>query len=96
MHRTFQPIENLAALAVLNGVDFHDNAVAIKSLLPKERNTGVVANRTLPGESDNAVLMSIPQDLVLSMENVWVYAKADKELREVLEGLGDYARVWYC
>ncbi|KAI4164346.1 MAG: hypothetical protein LQ342_001993 [Letrouitia transgressa] len=36
--------------------------------------------------------MEVPQQLVLSMESVWVHAKADRHLLQVLEATGDYSR----
>lgn len=38
-------------------------------------------------------LITVPKDLILSLENVWVFAKSDRHLREVLEAVGEYSRV---
>ena len=88
MQRKFLPIEALSAWAELNNVEF--NGVKISSL-PDGKGSGIVA--TVDHTEENAILMKIPQELVLSLDNVWVYAKSDQHLREVLEATGDYARV---
>lgn len=40
---------------------------------------------------DETPLMTVPAHLVLSLENVWIYAKSDRYLKEVLEAVGDYS-----
>ena len=64
------------------------------SSLPAGKGSGVVA--TTDHSSESAILMRIPPELVLSLANVWIYAKSDQHLREVLEATGDYARVLPC
>lgn len=88
MQRKFLPIEALSAWAELNNVEF--NGVKISSL-PADKGSGVVA--TADHGEESAILMRIPQELVLSLENVWMYAKSNQHLREVLEATGEYARV---
>lgn len=88
MQRKFLPIEALPAWAELNNVEFH--GVKISSL-PDSKGSRVVA--TAEHTEEGAILMRIPQELVLSLEKVWIYAKSDHHLREVLEATGDYARV---
>lgn len=39
------------------------------------------------------LLMTVPRDLILSLENVWIFAKSDHNLREVLESTGEFSRV---
>lgn len=48
---------------------------------------------TAESSADNPLLMKVPNELVLSLENVWIYAKSDRYLRQVLEATGDYSRV---
>lgn len=38
-------------------------------------------------------LISVPNDLILSKESVFVHAKSDPHLRQVLEACGDFAQV---
>lgn len=90
MQRKFLPIEALPAWAELNNVEFH--GVKISSL-PDGKGSGVVA--TAEHTEEGTILIRVPQELVLSLENVWMYAKSDHHLREVLEATGDYARVLY-
>ena len=94
MRRLYEPIELLSPLAVLNGVNFHNGAVTIKSLLSDTLGSGVLRDRDLAGhEEDDNLLLTVPQSLVLSLENVWIHAKADPDLKQVLEALGDFTRV---
>lgn len=89
MRRESLPIDQLSPWAQLNSVDF--NGVEVLSL-GDSRGSGLVAT----WESDNAaILMSIPQDLVLSLENVWTYARSDKHLLQVLEAVDEYSRVGF-
>lgn len=95
MHRHFEDVTHLSALATLNGVDFNNNAVSIQDITGSGKNSGIVAQRNLnrSATGPQTVLMTVPQSLVLSLENVWIYSKADRHLREVLEAVGEYARV---
>lgn len=57
-----------------------------------------MAERDLKGASDDdgsgeAPLMTIPKELVLSLERVKMFALADRDLSEILEVMGDFARV---
>ena len=81
------PIDQLAIWAELNNVDF--NGVKACSIA-EAKGTGLVATWEL---QDNAVLLKVPRDLVLSLENVWIYAKSDQHLLQVLEAVGDFSRV---
>lgn len=88
MYRETLSINQLAAWTRLNNVE--SNGV-ISTTLRGNRGSGLVATaETLAG---NPLLMTVPNELVLSLENVWVYAKSDKYLRQVLEATGDYSRV---
>ncbi len=88
MYRETLPIHQLSAWVLLNDVKF--NGVTITAL-QGSKGSGLVATARRP--KDNSLLMTIPHDLVLSLENVWVYAKSDKHLRQILEATGDYSRV---
>lgn len=86
MRREHLPIEQLAPWMQLNGVEL--NGVAIVTC---DNGSGLVATKQL---SDiNPILMTVPSTLVLSLENVWVCAKSNKHLLQVLEAVGDYSRV---
>ncbi|KAL9137777.1 MAG: hypothetical protein Q9175_001016 [Cornicularia normoerica] len=87
MHRETLPIDQLGAWIRLNNVKF--NGVKITAL-QGNRGSGLVT--TAERSTDNPLLMTVPNDLVLSLETVWVYAKSDKHLRQVLEATGDYSR----
>ena len=88
MHRETLSIDALPAWAQVNQVQFHDIAV---QAMPSNKGYGLVATAQVVGK--NAPLLTVPRELILSLENVWIMAKADKSLREVLENMGDYARV---
>ncbi|KAL9132163.1 MAG: hypothetical protein Q9217_000097 [Psora testacea] len=87
MRRQTLPIEQLSAWMRLNGVQL--NGVAISSTIGG-RGSGVIATRQ--HSSQDPILMTVPPELVLSMENIWVYAKADQHLLQVLEAMSDYSR----
>lgn len=90
MRREALPIENLALWAQFNDVSF--NGVEISNM-PGNRGCGIVA--TSEAIEQDAILMTVPRDLVLSQETVWTYAKADRHLQQVLEVVGDYSRVYH-
>lgn len=88
MYRETLPIDKLGAWAQLNNVEI--NGVSVITL-QGNRGSGLVATAEI--SINNPLLMTIPNDLVLSLENVWLYAKSDKHLRQTLEATGDYSRV---
>ena len=88
MYRETLPVDRLGAWARLNNVGI--NGVTVTTL-QGNRGSGLVA--TAERSINNPLLMTIPNDLVLSLENVWLYAKSDKHLRQTLEATGDYSRV---
>ena len=101
MRRIQAPPEGLAALAALGGITFGNgnDAVAIRKIDDDNgrddsgKNYGTVALRDIEvGSEDESVLMTVPRDLVLSLENVWISAKADRDLLMVLEAVGDFAK----
>ena len=87
MHRHILDIGAFPAWARLNNVQFE--GITVADLAAKGYGLIVTTERT----EENAVLITVPKDLILSLENVWILAKADKHLREVLDAVGDYARV---
>ena len=88
MYRETLPIDQLGAWARLNNIEI--NGLRI-STLQGNRGSGLVATAERP--MNTPLLMTIPNDLVLSLENVWLYAKSDKHLHQALEATGDYSRV---
>lgn len=88
MHRETLPFDQLAAWSRLNNVEL--NGVKFTAL-QGSRGSGLIA--TAGRSTHNPLLITVPNNLVLSLENVWVYAKSDKHLRQVLEATGDYSRV---
>ena len=90
MRRETLPLETLATWAKLNGVSFNRVEVAP---LPGSRGSGLVV--TSQRNIEDSTLVKVPKDLVLSLENVWIYAKSDKHLKDVIKAVGEYARVIY-
>lgn len=88
MKREALPVDYLAPWARINNVEFHGVKI---SALPEDRGSGVIT--TAKKSESDAMLMTIPREIVLSLENVWVYAKADKDLLQVLQAVGEYSRV---
>ena len=88
MHRETLTLDALPAWIKLNGVKLNDVQI---SNLHNNKGLGLVSSTDLTEE--DAILMSIPPELLLSLENVWNYAKADRHLLEVLEAAREYAEV---
>lgn len=80
-------IEQLLPWTELNNVEL--NGVAIAEGV---HGSGIFATKDL---DEKQTLMTVPQELVLSLENVWVCAKSDSHLLQILENLGDFSRVRY-
>ena len=87
MRRQTLDIEAFPAWAKFNHIVF--NGIDISELPGKGHGFTVNSER----DEKSAVLVEVPKDLILSLENVWVLAKADKHLRELLHAVGDYGRV---
>lgn len=88
MHRASFPLSYFPAWAELNHVHF--NGVAV-STMSNGKGSGLVA--TAETSEPDQILMTVPQALILSLEKVWILAKSDRHLREVLEAVGDWSRV---
>ena len=88
MHRGTLPFDNLPAWIKVNHVEL--NGVAVQANIPY-RGYGLTATARV--DEDDTPLMIVPKELVLSLENVWLMAKSEMCLRDVLDSLGDYARV---
>lgn len=88
--RSFLSVEeSLPAWAGLCGIQLH--GVKFAKL---ENGTGIAATEDQENfESQARILMTVPPDMVLSLETVHGHAKSDRYLREVLEALGDFGRV---
>lgn len=85
------PVDSLPAWATLNDVSF--DGVSIGPLPGKEdRGSTVIAKRSLKGGLEPP-LMTIPRDLILSLERIHQHAKSDSDFRAVLDGLDEFGRV---
>lgn len=87
MHRQTLDIEAFPAWAGLNHIQY--DGVKISELPRKGYGLTAISER----DEDNAIIVTVPKDLILSYENVFIIAKADKHLREVLDAVGGYGRV---
>ncbi|KAF2748889.1 SET domain-containing protein [Sporormia fimetaria CBS 119925] len=85
-----RPVEELSAWAAFHGVTF--NGVKFGPLPGfEERGSAVVATRDLTANREEPLIL-VPRELILSRQNIEVFAKADKHLREVLDAVGDFGR----
>jgi len=98
MKREHLPLGSLPAWLRLNGIEA--NGVAFQQLGSSE--SGVDKGNALVGTENKSstsgdiqpeVLLLVPSDLILSLETVDDYSKSDRDLREVLEAVGDFGRV---
>jgi hypothetical protein len=84
------PQNAFVSWAVLNDVTFDRTAPG--TILG--RGGALLAKEDLNADEDSSnILLTVPKDLILSLERVQDHAKADKDFREVLESLGDFGRV---
>jgi hypothetical protein len=86
------PSDAVLPWAMLNDVEFNKSVPGIVSgrggaLLAKED------VQVSEGQAELTVLLTVPKDLVLSLERCQEQAKFDRDYREVLESLGDFGRV---
>jgi len=85
------PIDTLPTWAAFNNVLFHRIKVGPQKGR-EDRGSTVVARQSLSG-GDESPLMTVPKDLILSLERVQEHAKSDSDFRKLLEGLGEFGRV---
>jgi len=83
------PIESLEQWASFNGVQYNGISVGV---IPGQEERGS-AIRLASSIAEDKPLMLVPKDLIISEENVYLHAKSDKHLREVLEAVGDFGQV---
>lgn len=84
------PLEAILPWAMLNNVSFD------RTLPGTVAGSGgaLLAKSALDGNTDSSsVLLTVPRDLILSLNRVQEHAKTDRDFREVLESLGDFGRV---
>ncbi|THD00520.1 hypothetical protein EYZ11_000084 [Aspergillus tanneri] len=99
MKREYLPVGTLPSWTKLNGIIV--NGVAFQKLQTEDvvdKGTAIVATEDTSSEdaeaneSDSIVLLSIPSDMILSLQSVENHAKSDHHLREVLDAVGDFGR----
>lgn len=74
----------------LNDVGMHE----VEGGVVPGKGTGLLANRHVENSTAGAeCLLTVPRDLILSEERVKEHAKADKDLREVLEACSELGQV---
>jgi hypothetical protein len=84
------PSQAFTPWAHLNGVQFHD----VKPGHIEGRGSALIASKAVTNSADGAeCLLTVPKDLILSLEQILEQAKVDRDFREVLESLGDFGRV---
>jgi len=87
-----QPIDIIQPWLTFNGVKLHN--AELRCI--KDKGIGICASSDISssGSHDQQnILLSIPQDLILSRERVQEHAKVDQDFRKVLERLGEFAEV---
>jgi hypothetical protein len=86
-----QSVDTLPRWATFHGVIF--NGVTVGPLQGyEERGSTVIADRELEGGKVEPLLV-VPKDLIISRLNIDLHAKSDRQLREVLDAIGDFGRV---
>lgn len=95
MRRATIPVQELFAWGKLNGVAFDHVEIQtnINSTDADLKGAGLIITGDCSDDEDAAVLMSVPEDLILSREQVIRYAALDKHLKSVLDAAEDFGRV---
>lgn len=81
MRQNFLPVTALPAWAKLNDVVFYD--VRVENLPGKGYGLTSTANLNSEATFDAPIVLSIPQDLILSPTALDEYARSDKDFREL-------------
>jgi hypothetical protein len=95
MRRRYLAVEYFEAWAKFNGVEFKNTRVErITTPEGQHKGAGVFVTEDFETSHDpEAILLSVPHDLVLCKDLVHDYAKSDVHLHEVLEAVGEFGRV---
>lgn len=95
MKHTSITAEELFAWARLNGVEFHnvDVNIDLTRIDGASKGAGLVSTRYHNAIGNGAVLLSVPQDLILSRAQVERYATIDRHLKSVLDAADAFGRV---
>ncbi|MCJ1431214.1 hypothetical protein MMC27_000565, partial [Xylographa pallens] len=80
-------IDALPSWSALNNVELNGTAVAV---LQADRGSGIVATKDTTME--DSVLMTVPRELVLSVETIWEFAKSDQDLNSILHAVGEFGQ----
>ncbi|KAJ5901896.1 hypothetical protein N7495_002424 [Penicillium taxi] len=93
--RQYLPLDSLPSWLRLNGIVGH--GISFQKLdgdSNTDKGNAIVATEDLSNDEDShvKVLLEVPSDLILSLEAVHTYAKADRDLREVLEAASEFGR----
>ena len=59
----------------------------------ENRGSAVIATHQLP-DGHVEPLLVVPKELIISRQNIDLLAKSDRHLRDVLDAIGDFGRVW--
>ncbi|KAL8769637.1 MAG: hypothetical protein Q9209_004434 [Squamulea sp. 1 TL-2023] len=86
-----EPLSNIELEKWADINDVQRNGVLIGTA-EDYRGKAIFASLQSESLNEDKALITVPQHLVLSLENVWIYAKSDTQLREVLEAVGDFSR----
>ncbi|MCJ1285638.1 hypothetical protein MMC26_004979 [Xylographa opegraphella] len=87
LHWGSWPINALPSWSALNNVEL--NGVAI-SVMEADRGSGIVTLKDT--DAKDPVLMTVPRELVLSLETIWEFAKSDQDLNRILHAVGDFGQ----
>lgn len=84
-------LENLPSWSMINGIE--TSGIRLEPHIIRDGvdcGGGLVSNTAT---KEDTVLVSVPQDLILNREQVFLQAKTDAHLRQLLETLGDFVEV---
>lgn len=84
------PIVSLEQWSTFNGVEYNGIRVGVIEG-HEERGSAIRATAVL--DQPEIPLMKVPRELIISKENVYLQAKSDHHLRQVLEAVGGFGQV---
>ena len=86
-----QPIDTLPTWAAFHGVAF--NGIRVGPLPGfEDRGSTIISDCDLEGGKAEPLLI-VPKELIISRQNIDLFARSDRHLREVLEATGEFGRV---
>lgn len=90
MHREPLPIVDLDSWACVHDVEMDGVAISHSGA---QKGHGILM--TKDASEENQVLITVPKNLVLTVETIWDFAESDQQLKSILTAVKEFGTVWY-